>query len=56
MSLGWHKMQTVRCHSMTKVTADFPMYDITKAVQEVKDDAPENKIMQNCKIPSIIGG
>ena len=41
---------------MTKVTADFPMYGVTKAVQEVKDTAPENKIMQNCKIHSIIGG
>jgi hypothetical protein len=48
MSLGWHKMQTVRCHSMTKDTADFPMYDITKAVQEVKDDAPEKTRL--CKI------
>ena len=41
---------------MTKVTADFPMYGITKAVKEVKDDAPEHNIMQNFKIPSIIGG
>ena len=31
-------VQAVRCHSMTKVTADFPMYDVTKAVQEVKDE------------------
>ena len=46
-----HKMQAVWCHSMNKVTADFPMYDVSKAVQEVKDDDPCNKLLQN-----IMGG
>ena len=42
-------VQAVRCHSMTKVKEDFPMYGVTKAVQEVKEDAPENKIRQVAK-------
>ena len=40
------KMQAVRCQSMTKVTEDFPMYTVTKAVQEVKADDPLNKLLQ----------
>ena len=51
-----NKMQAVRCHSMNKVTCDFPMYDLSRAVKEVKDDAPNNKILQECKLPSMVGG
>ena len=40
-----NKMKALRCQFMTKVTGDFPMYDVTKAVQEMKDDAPGNKIL-----------
>ena len=39
---------------MTKVKADFPMYGVTKAVQEVKKDAPENKIMQVAKFTASL--
>ena len=46
----------MRCHSMNKVTADFPMYNVSKAVQEVKDDDPSNKLLQKCRVPDIIGG
>jgi hypothetical protein len=35
---------------MTKVMADIWIYGVTNTVQEVKDGALENKIMQNCKI------
>ena len=49
-----NKMQTVRCHSMSKVTSDFPFYDVTKAVKELKDDVPLNQLLQNCKVPEII--
>ena len=51
-----NKMQAVRGHSMIKVTADFLMYNVTKAVREVKADAPLNKLLQNCRVPDIIGG
>ena len=50
------KMEAVKRHSMTKVAADILMYVMAKAVQEVKDDAPENKLLQECKVPSILGG
>ena len=42
-----NKMQALRCHLMTKVTVDFPMYNMTKAVQEVKTDDPPNKLLQS---------
>ena len=51
-----NKMQAVRCHSMSKVTGDFPLYDVSKSVKEVKDDDPLNQLLQNCKVPKIIGG
>ena len=51
-----NKMQAVRCHSMNKVTADFPMFNVSKAIQEVKDDDPLNKLLKNCRVPDIIGG
>ncbi|MCP4994211.1 MAG: hypothetical protein GY934_10585, partial [Gammaproteobacteria bacterium] len=51
-----NRLQAVRCHSMNKVTGDFPMYDVTKAVNEVKADDPMNQLLQNCRVPEIIGG
>ena len=51
-----NKMQAVRCHSMNKVTADFHMYNVSMAIQEVKNDDPCNKLLQNCRVPDIIGG
>ena len=41
-----NKMQAVRCHSMNKVTTDFAIYNVTKAVQKVKNVDPCNKILQ----------
>ena len=51
-----NKMQAVRCHSMNKVTEDFPMYNVTKAFQEVKADDPLNKLLHNSRVPEIIRG
>ena len=48
--------QAVCCHSMTRVTADFPQYDITRAVAEVKNNQPDNPKLQACKVPAQIGG
>ena len=50
------KMQAVRGYSMNQVTCNFPEFDLAKAVQEVKDDAPENEVLQNCKLPNKVGG
>ena len=41
---------------MNKVTGDFPLYDVTKAVNEVKADDPLNQLLQNSKVPEVIGG
>ena len=41
---------------MTRVTADFPKYNTTRAVLEVKNSQPNNKKLQQCKVPEIIGG
>ena len=40
---------------MTKVAADIQMYVMAKAVHAVKDDSSENKLLQECKVPSILG-
>ena len=50
------KMQAVRGYSMTQVTCTFPEFDLTSAVSAVKDDAPNNKVLQDCKLPSKVGG
>ena len=50
------KMQAVRGYSMNKVTCDFPQFDLTRAVAAVKEDAPDNKVLQSCKLPSKVGG
>ena len=50
------KMQAVRGYSMTKVTCDFPEIDLTRAVNAVKEDAPDNQVLQSCKLPSKVGG
>ena len=49
-------LQTVRGHSMTRVTADFPHLNTDAAVQAVKEDAPDNLELQNCKVPQMVGG
>jgi hypothetical protein len=47
-----NKMQAVRCYSMNKVTADFPMYNVSKA----KNDDSSKKLLQNYRLPDIKGG
>ena len=51
-----NKMQAMRCHSMNKATTEFLVYNVSKAVQEVKAEDPLNKLLQNCKVPDIIEG
>jgi len=49
-------LQKVRGHSMTRVTADFPRLNTEAAVQAVKEDAPDNLELQNCRVPPLVGG
>ena len=37
-------------------SCQFLSYDLTEAVAAVKNDAPNNKALQNCRLPSNIGG
>ena len=41
---------------MKQSTCEFPMFDLTKAIQDVKADDPSNELLQNCRLPSSIGG
>ena len=41
---------------MTRVTADFPMLDTSKAVAEVKRAQSNNRKLQECRVPTLIGG
>ena len=56
MPLANGKKQEMRFHSMTRVIANFPQYDTTKAVAEVKRAQPNIKQHQECKVPTMIGG
>ena len=46
--------QAVRCHSMTRVIANFPQYDTTRSVAEVKNSQPDIPKLQACKVPAKI--
>ena len=55
------KMMDGGCHvleglSVNKVTSDFPKVDLTQAINAVKSSKPEDKTLQNVKIPSEVGG
>ena len=56
-------METVSGHrqffrglTVDRVTCDFPMINVEKAVSEVKRDKPGDKLLQQCKIPRMAGG
>lgn len=38
------------------VTANFPLIDVSAAVQEVKQDKPNDKFLQSCTLPKMAGG
>ena len=48
--------QFIKGLTVDKVTADFPMIDVGKAVGEIKRDNPANNSLQRCKIPRHTGG
>ena len=50
------KKQLVRGVTMEQITCDFPHIDTTKAETEVKSSYPSDKMLQSCKLPSMVGG
>ena len=38
------------------ITAPYPLINITEAVREVKAADPENKELQNLRVPTVAGG
>ena len=38
--------------TVQKVTAEFPVIDVTEAVKAVKDSKPSDKLLQSVRIPS----
>ena len=42
--------------TVDKVTCDFPLVDVDKAVSEVKRDKPGNRVLQKCRVPQLAGG
>jgi hypothetical protein len=50
------RLQAMQVITMTQVTAEFPRISITKAVNEIKQDKPAFKKLQNLKLPREVGG
>ena len=50
------RKQLVQGLTVDRVTADFPMINTTEAVNDVKSDAPGNKVIQACRLPPSVGG
>ena len=48
--------QVVHGLSVDKITATFPKIDVSAAVKEVKEDAPDNAELQDLRIPQFVGG
>ena len=51
-----NKKQLVQGLTVPQVTSDFPMIELGSALQALKDDDPNNRILQNCKVPAHVGG
>ena len=50
------KKQLIQGLTVPKITSDFPFTNLDTAVKDIKNDNPSNKILQNCRVPSIAGG
>ena len=50
------KKQLVRGLTMKQITCEFPLIDTTKAEAEVKSSNPSDSILQNCRLPKMVGG
>ena len=50
------RKQIVQGLTVNRVTSDFPMIDLTEAVNAVKNDAGDNSVLQRCSLPPAVGG
>ena len=50
------KIQLVQGLTVSKVTSDFPMMDLSAAVAEIKADDSSNLLLQSCSLPPMAGG
>ena len=50
------RKQLVQGLTVDKVTSTFPLIDISEAVKEVQNNDPNNRLLQDCKLPQSIGG
>ena len=50
------KLQAMQVITMKQVTSDFPRISITSAVNEIKQDKPSHKKLQNLRLPKEVGG
>ena len=48
--------EVIECLTVDRVTSDFPRIDLTEATTAIKASAPQNKVLQNVKAPTLAGG
>ena len=48
--------QIIQGVTVDHITAPFPIIDLTEAVKEIKADDPENRELQDLRVPSTAGG
>ena len=51
-----NKKQLVQGLTVPQVTTDFPMIDLSSAVNALKSDDPTNQTLQRCRVPPQAGG
>ena len=50
------KQAMVGVESQGQVTASFPKISLTEAIKEIKEDDPINLVLQNLRVPEVVGG
>ena len=50
------RVQLIKGFTMDQCTAPMPMFTTEQAVKEIKSSDPTNLELQNCKVPSEVGG
>ena len=50
------KKAMVGVESQGQVTASFPRISLTEAIKEIKEDDPINLVLQNLRVPEVVGG
>ena len=48
--------QVIQGVTVDHITAPFPLINLSEAVKEIKADDPENKELQDLRVPSVAGG